>query len=89
MAQDAGMSDGPNKSRTLFSDSWALRGGLLLLVIGSGPLVAINLAAKPGLTSDPNPNPVGLGIMAGLSLFPSPVMMIARIMQVIWTNRGR
>ncbi len=36
--------------------------GLALLVVGSGPLITILLAAKLGFGRDPNPNPVFFGI---------------------------
>ena len=38
--------------------------GLLLLCVGTGPLLIVILAAQLGLTRDPNPNPVGFGILA-------------------------
>jgi hypothetical protein len=40
-----------------------IRAGLTLLVVGSAPLVAIILAANLGLWPDPNPNPVGPGLL--------------------------
>jgi hypothetical protein len=40
-----------------------VRAGLTLLVLGSAPLVAIIIAAKVGLWPDPNPNPVGPGLL--------------------------
>lgn len=41
--------------------------GIAVLVLGVGPLLAILLAARMGWTSDPNPNPIGLGMLAGCS----------------------
>ena len=49
--------------------------GLTLLIIGTGPLILIVLLAKLGLTSDPNPNPVGPGLLAGLTLWPAVILM--------------
>src|SRR5262245_31236865 len=45
--------------------------GLATLVVGTGPLVVILLLASLGITKDPNPNPVGLGIIAFLTFWPS------------------
>ena len=50
--------------------------GLLLLVVGTGPLLAIIAAAKLGLTSDPNPNPIGFGILAFFTFWPGVILMI-------------
>lgn len=49
--------------------------GLILLVIGTAPLLATILAAKLGLTTAPNPNPVILGMMARFSFWPGLIMM--------------
>jgi hypothetical protein len=50
--------------------------GLILLALGSGPLLTIIVLAGLGLTKDPNPNPVGFGIIAGLTFWPSVIMVI-------------
>jgi hypothetical protein len=55
--------------------------GLLLLVLGSGPLFTVILLASLGLTKDPNPNPVGLGIIAGLTFWPSLILIIIGVAQ--------
>jgi hypothetical protein len=49
--------------------------GLVLLLLGSGPLLAIIAASSLGLTRDPNPNPVGFGILAMFTFWPSIAMM--------------
>jgi len=58
------------------------RTGVALLVVGSGPLLVIILLAKLGVTSDPNPNPVGPGILAGLTLWPALIMMAVAVVRV-------
>jgi len=45
--------------------------GVATFVVGSGPLLVIMLLANLGVTKDPNPNPVGPGIMAFLTFWPS------------------
>ena len=49
--------------------------GVILLVLGSGPLLTVILLAWLGLTKDPNPNPVGLGIIAFLTFWPSVILI--------------
>ena len=49
--------------------------GLVLLVLGSGPLVGIMLYARLGFYHDPDPNPVFLGMLAGLTFWPSVILI--------------
>jgi hypothetical protein len=49
--------------RATYLRSWWVRTGLTLLLLGSAPLVAIIVAAKVGLWPDPNPNPIGAGML--------------------------
>lgn len=49
--------------RPAYLGSGWVRTGLTLLLLGSAPLVAIILAAEIGLWPDPNPNPVGPGLL--------------------------
>ena len=51
------------------------RAGILLFVFGSGPLLLVIAASGLGLTRDPNPNPVGFGILAMFTFWPSLGMM--------------
>jgi hypothetical protein len=57
-----------------FLASHLVRYGLVLFVVGCGPLLAIIAAASLGLTSDPNPNPVGPGLLAMVTFWPSIVI---------------
>jgi hypothetical protein len=50
--------------------------GLLLSVGGSAPLLLIILAASLGLTSDPNPNPIGPGILVMLTFWPGVLCVL-------------
>jgi hypothetical protein len=67
-----------------FTDSWAIRGGLLLLVLGTGPLLAIVLA---GRTNDPNPTPIWPGLLAGFTFLPSVILIIAGVTKVKATRQ--
>ncbi len=49
--------------------------GLALLVLGSGPLVGVMLYARLGFYHDPDPNPVFLGMLAGLTFWPSVILV--------------
>ncbi len=53
-----------------------VRVGLVIFILGSGPLLTIILLASLGLTRDPNPNPVGFGILAAFTFWPS-ILLIA------------
>jgi hypothetical protein len=50
--------------------------GLTLLVLGTGPLLAIVLAAELGLLSDPDPNPIGPGLLAFFTFWPAVILTI-------------
>ena len=50
--------------------------GALMVLLGSGPLLIVILLASLGLTKDPNPNPVGFGILAFLTFWPGIVLMV-------------
>lgn len=66
-----------------YLNSWWVRAGLVGLVVGSGPLIGIMVAARLGFYHDPNPNPVYFGMLAGLTFWPS----IALIAVGIWRRR--
>ncbi|MBI3554336.1 MAG: hypothetical protein HY077_17705 [Elusimicrobia bacterium] len=55
--------------------SWTVKAGLALLVLGTGPLVLIVAGAALGLTSDPNPNPVGPGLLAFFTFWPGVILL--------------
>jgi hypothetical protein len=56
--------------------------GLAVLLLGSGPLLVVILLAKLGVTSDPNPNPVGPGLLAGFTLWPALILMAVGVARV-------
>lgn len=68
-------------------DSWLVRIGLLLLVGGSSPLLLIVAAAKLGLTADPDPNPIGPGILLMLTFWPGVICLLIGIGAAAATRR--
>lgn len=56
--------------------SRALWVGMATLGLGTGPLVVTMLVASAGLTADPNPNPVGFGILAFLTFWPGVILTV-------------
>ena len=61
-----------------------IRWGLWVLAVGVGPLLLILAAAKLGLTRDPNPNPVGPGLLAALSFWPGVIMVAAGVFKELF-----
>ena len=54
---------GNGTQRAAYLRSWWVRAGLASLLLGATPLVGIILAANVGLWPDPNPNPIGPGLL--------------------------
>ena len=63
--------------------------GALLLLVGTGPLAAVILLAKLGLTSDPNPNPIGFGLLAFLTFWPGVVLVVLGLLTGRRGDRAR
>ena len=55
--------------------------GLILFTLGSGPLLTVILLAWLRVTDDPNPNPVGFGMLAFLTFWPSVILVIVGLAQ--------
>jgi hypothetical protein len=55
--------------------------GLGLLLAGATPLLIIVAAADLGLLRDPNPNPVGPGILFGLTLWPAIICIVVGVIR--------
>jgi hypothetical protein len=72
---------GSGPYRSVYLRSWWVRAGLVVLVLGAAPLVGILVLASAGLWPDPNPNPVGPGLL----LFGSGVLAtVCLAMGVLW-----
>jgi len=62
--------------------NWIFLIGFVLFLVGTGPLLLTIIAAELGMTSDPNPNPVGFGILMTFTLMPSLVLMMIGFFRV-------
>lgn len=59
-----------------------------LLALGSGPLLLVIVAAKLGLTRDPDPNPIGWGLLALVTFWPGVLCVLVGLVQR-WRGAGR
>ena len=66
--------------------SWWVRIGVAMLVLGSGPLLFIIVAAAIGLWPDPNPNPIGPGLLFFFTFWPAVVCILIGVIRV---NRAK
>ncbi len=66
--------------RPRFLSSWLVRTGLAVLVLSPVPLVAVMVAAALGLTDDPNPNPIGFGLLFVAATVLSTVLLTAGVL---------
>jgi hypothetical protein len=60
----------------------SIRLGLFLVVVGWGPLLAIVLLAAIGLWPDPNPNPIGPGLLFFFTSWPAIICLVVGVVQV-------
>jgi len=51
-----------------------VRIGLVLVVFGWGPLLAVLLLSAIALWPDPNPNPIGLGLLFFITFWPAVIL---------------
>lgn len=56
--------------------------GFWLLVIGAGPLFGIILLAELGIWPDPNPNPIGPGLLFFFTFWPAVICLALGVFQV-------
>jgi hypothetical protein len=67
---------------------WLMLAGMAGLLLGTGPLIAVIVAARMGWTADPNPNPIGPGILAFFSFWPSIAALVAGLALWLGSRRG-
>jgi hypothetical protein len=56
--------------------------GLALVVFGWGPLLGIILLAAIGLWPDPNPNPIGPGLLFFVTSWPAAICLAVGVVQI-------
>ena len=66
--------------KALLANRWG-KIGLGLVLIGWSPLLAVILLDAVGLWPDPNPNPVGFGMLFGLTFWPAIGCRVAGYVQ--------
>ena len=50
-----------------------------MVILGSAPLLTIIFLSKIGLWPDPNPNPIGPGLLVFVTFWPGVILMAAGI----------
>ena len=73
--------------REYLRSKW-VRVGIGLLIVGAGPLVFIIGAAAVGLWPDPNPNPIGPGLLFFFTFWPAVICIVIGVVRVHRANRA-
>ncbi len=64
--------------------------GLVIALVGSAPLLSVIAASKIGVLDDPNPNPVGFGILAACTFWPGiAAAVVGAVLSVLDYRRSR
>jgi len=69
-----------------FRSGW-VKAGVALLVIGASPLVFIIVAADLGFWPDPNPNPIGPGLLFFFTFWPAVICILIGVLRVRGSRR--
>ena len=75
--------------RKAYWQSWGVRAGLAIAVVGSLPLLFVVVAAELGLWPDPNPNPIGLGLLFVASVALGLLLAVIGVIGTHVAARGR
>ena len=67
--------------RVYLQSTWT-KVGLGLLIAGSAPLLFIIVAAAVGLWPDPNPNPIGPGLLFFFTFWPAVICIVIGVVRV-------
>jgi hypothetical protein len=67
--------------RAYLQSAW-VKVGLVLLIVGAGPLLFIIIAAAIGLWPDPNPNPIGPGLLFFFTFWPAVICIVVGVIRV-------
>lgn len=55
--------------------------GAAVVILGSAPLLSIIFLWKIGLWPDPNPNPIGPGLLFFVTFWPGVILMVVGILR--------
>ena len=72
----------------IYLQSLWVKVGLGLLVVGSAPLLFIIIAAAVGLWPDPDPNPIGPGLLFFFTSWPAIICIVVGVTRVRARNGG-
>jgi len=70
-----------NDMKNYLGNRW-IQIGLVLVVLGWGPLLAIIVLAAVGLWPDPNPNPIGPGLLFFFTAWPAIICLVIGVVRV-------
>ena len=73
--------------KKVFESKW-LRIGLALVVLGWGPLLSIIFLAELGLWPDPNPNPIGPGLLFFVTFWPAVICLAVGVFRTYRAKRN-
>ncbi|MGC1422907.1 MAG: hypothetical protein WA354_03800 [Terracidiphilus sp.] len=59
-----------------YFSSWLFTAGFIVLLVGSAPLLTIIVLAKIGIWPDPDPNPIGPGLLTFVTFWPGVLLMV-------------
>jgi hypothetical protein len=65
-----------------YFSNWIFTTGFVVLVLGSAPLIAIIVLAKIGVWPDPDPNPIGPGLLTFFTFWPGVLLMVIGVKRV-------
>lgn len=71
-------------ARGYYWRSWFMRAGAACVALSALPLLLVGLAASLGLTRDPNPNPVGLGLLFVAGAIVGAVLALIGVVRTWW-----
>ena len=73
---------------TYLQSTW-VKVGVAGLIVGAGPLIFIIVAAGVGLWPDPNPNPIGPGLLFFFTFWPAVICIVIGVIRVRIGNSQR
>lgn len=73
--------------KRVFKSRWVWA-GLALMVFGWGPLLTIGFLAEVGLWPDPNPNPIGPGLLFMATSWPAVICLAIGVIRTYLTRRS-